>query len=36
MANNEINKSSYVLKYDDDKDISDGYTFNTSNKITEL
>ena len=38
-SNNEINKSSYVLKYDDDKDIRDNsgeYTFNTSNKYTEF
>ena len=38
-SNNEINKSSYVLKYDDDKDVRDNsgeYTYNTSNKYTEF
>ncbi len=38
-TNNAINKSSFVLKYDDDKDIRDNsgeYSFNSSNKYTEF
>ena len=38
-SNNEINKSSFILKYDDDKDIRDNsgeYSFNSNNKYTEF
>jgi hypothetical protein len=37
-SNNQINKASFVLKYDDDKDIrnnSGEYSFNASNRYTE-
>jgi hypothetical protein len=38
-SNNDINKSSFILKYDDDKDIrnnSGDYSFNSNNKYTEF
>ena len=38
-SNNNINKASFVLKYDDDKDIRDNsgdYSFNASNRYTEF
>lgn len=38
-SNNQINKASFVLKYDDDKDIrnnSGEYSFNASNRYTEF
>jgi hypothetical protein len=38
-SNNEINKSAFILKYDDDKIIRDNsgdYSFNSNNKYTEF
>ena len=38
-TNNDINKSSFILKYDDDKDIRNNtgeYTFNSNNNYTEF